>query len=356
MLRTLALTCLFAAPCLAQPLISPITVDAMTPGNTGNAIPFASGTARRYQQLHGDVGPRTIAGISFRQNEGNTVNFTGTRALDLELWMANSTVDCYVPSTTFAQNYSTAPTLVIARKLVTFGPQGQNVATGAASFSGMQLLLDAPFARPTATRSLVWEAVVFANTGSGVFNNLDAEQSSTTLASGGLTGPGCIATGRSSAMLHGAECSDVAGQLLLGFTAFNAPANAPLVLALGTANPNLPVAGLCSNLCTNLLVTLALPAANAQGLLLADAGVGIALPNTFANAVLHTQAHALDGGRTDPIKVCNSSGLSTTIPVPNPAKRALVTRVYNTVGGTTATNGLFQVQGGVGTGLVTRFE
>src|SRR6185436_2570830 len=98
--------------------------------------------------------------------------------------------------TTFAANHTVAPTTAIARRQVTFGPQGVNSSPGPAPFNGMDLAFDAPFLY-TAGSTFVWEAVIYSNTlNSGVFNALDADQGSLTAATVSATGAGCIATGR----------------------------------------------------------------------------------------------------------------------------------------------------------------
>lgn len=340
----------------AQGQISPVTVSSTTAGSTSATIPFASGTARHYQQLHGDVGALTVSTISFRQNEGNTVNFTGTRTIDLELWIANSTVSALAPSTTFASNYSSPPTQGIVRKVVSFGPQGPNVATGGAPFAGMDLVLDAPFVRATSSGSLVWEAIVYSNLGSGSFNGLDADQGASTVPLAGFTAAGCIPGGKTATMTMGLDCADMGGALSFGVSVVNAPTSTTCVAAFGATNPDQAVPGLCSNLLTDLAAVLPMPNTNASGNVLGDAGFGFSLPNAFANVVLFCQIHALDTARTDPIQVCNSNGLKVQLPVPNLTKPVLVSRIYNTVGGTGATNGIFQAANNVGYGLVTWFH
>ena len=355
-------TPLLLLPLLASTLfgqtqaISPVQA-ASVEGSASQQIPFNNGTARRYLQLHSDL-PVTallITKLAFRQNGGNTVDFTGTRAIDLELFMSNSAVPYDRASTLFANNHGTR-TNTIARRVVTFGPQGINQNPGPAPFQGMELLLDTPFVRTATSASLVWEAVIYGNVLTGTFNALDADQSSITPAVVASTGAGCIATGQTLRMAHGLACQDVAGTLLFGVTTSVAPANAAAVLALGVSNPNQPITGLCSNVYTDLTVLLPLPNVDANGLIQADTGYGFVLPNTFAGATIYSQIHAIDNGRADAIKICNSGGLATTIPTSNTSKRLQVSRVWNNVGGTTATVGTFAADTMVGYSLVTRFQ
>lgn len=344
-------------PSLASQVISPIQATTVE-GSASQQVPFNSGTARRHMQLHGDLPAQSamITRLSFRQNGGNTVNFDGVRTIDLELFVANSSVPFDLPSTTFAANYTLVPTNAIARRQVTFGPQGVNSSPGPAPFNGMDLVFDAPFLY-TAGSTFVWEAVIYSNTlNSGVFNALDADQGSLTPATVSATGAGCFATGRTLRMAQGLACRDMAGTLLFGVTASLVPANAPAVLALGTSNPNLAVPGLCSNLYTDLALLIPLPNSDANGLITADSGFGLVAANRFAGATLYSQIHALDVGRSDPIPICNSGGLATTFPASNLSKRVAVTRLLNNVGGTTATHATFAADTMVGYGLVTLFQ
>ena len=249
-----------ASSCLAQAFVSPVQATS-SEGSTSATIPFANGTARRYMQMHNDLPSVAlpVAKLSFRQNAGDTVNFTGTRAIDLELWLGSSAVKFDAPSTSFAANYTLPPTLAIARKVVNFGPQGVNVTAGPAPFAGMDLVLDQTFVH-NGPLTFVWEAVVYANTGTGTFNSLDADQSSLVAATITQTGLGCIASGKTLRMVQGLLCYDVAGTLLYAPGLANAPAGATAALALGTKNPNTPVVGLCSSLLTDLAVVIPLRA------------------------------------------------------------------------------------------------
>jgi hypothetical protein len=345
------------ATSLSSQFISPFQA-AFLEGSSSQQMPFNNGTARRHMQLHGDLpnANMMISSLAFRQNGGNFVNFDGVRTIDLELFVSNSAVPFDRPSTAFADNHTATPTTAIQRRTVTFGPQGVNSSPGPAPFVGMDLVFDAPF-QFTAGSTFVWEAVIYSNTlNSGVFNALDADQSSLTAATVATSGAGCIATGRTLRMAHGLACRDMAGTLLLGITASLAPANAPAVLALGTSNPNLAVPGLCSNLHTDMAAVLPLPSTDGNGLIPADTGFGFVFDNTVAGATLYSQIHALDAGRADPIWICNSAGLATTFPTPDLSKRVQVTRLLNNVGGTTATRAAFSADTMVGYGLVTRIQ
>ena len=157
-------------------------------------------------------------------------------------------------------------------------------------------------------------------------------------------------------MVQGLTAYDVAGTLCWAPGVALAPTAAAAVLALGTQNPNAAVPGLCSNLLTNLAVVLPLPSTDANGLIDANGGFGIVAPNTFPGASIYSQVHVVDGGRADAIKVCNSDGYQTTVPTPDQSKALRVTRLYNSIGGVTATKSQFTADTTIGYGLVLRVQ
>jgi hypothetical protein len=311
---------------------------------------------RRYQQIHGDMGPtpKLITKLSFRMN-GGTGSFTGTRSIDLEMFIGYAR-PISQKSFVFAQNFVGAPTTAIARKTINMGPQGV-CGPGPNPFtSNMDLVLDALFPY-TAISPLIWETVLYSNTVLGTFSALDADQGSNTTGTASPVGAGCTATGRSVPMTHTASYIDCGGILVVNYQVANGPAGAPALLAIGSSNPNLSIPGLCSNLYTNLILLLPLPVLDPSGAVTPDmtANSSFILPNSLAGATIYTQVHALDPARPDPIGISNSDGVAGNVPAMNTAKIVDVARVWNNSGGTTATQGYFGVNTSVGFGLVTEF-
>lgn len=313
-------------------VVSPIG-NATTEGDTNNAFPWNSTTVRRYTQIHSDLvgAARNFTQLAFRQNAGNTTNYTGTRAVDMELLMADS-VDWNQATFVFAQNYLATPTNVLARRVVNIGPLGQNSTTGPLPFT-VFIPLDAPW--PYAgTRSFLWEALIHANPLTGNFNQIDTESGSSTSGTSTITGTGCTATGRTSAMTHTLNSVDRAGTMVIYPTVSNGPTSAPTILALGTTNPNLPYPGLCANLFTDLAALLDIGATSATGAISGDTGLGFVLPNIgLAGATITSQAVAVDPGQTG-LPLALSNGRSTVLPAPNTTDVVQVTRIYNSSTGT----------------------
>jgi hypothetical protein len=356
--------CLLAitTPAFAQgPLattVSPVTA-ATVEGNSNNVFPFASTVVRRYQQGHGDIAgsPKIISKLSFRVNAPTTATtFTGTAAIDMELFMSN-TRPINQMSFVFANNPVGPITTVIARKIVNMGPQGMASPPGPNPFTAnMDLVLDTPYPYPGAL-PLLWEAVVYSNTIAGTFSGLDVDTTNYTSGVSTITGTGCTATGRTAAMTHTGNFVDAGGTLLVNFTVTNGPSSAPAILALGATNPNLAIPGLCSSLFTDVIVLLSLGATDAAGAITTAEPNGrtFVLPNTLAGAVITSQVHCVDTGRTDPIPVSNSNGRSVTVPTSNTAKTVDCFRLTNNAGGTTATQGVFFGTSNIGHSLVTEF-
>jgi hypothetical protein len=338
-----------------QTIVSPLG-NTGTEGSAGNTIPFMLNTPRRYQQICSDIGGsvKIIKKIAFRMNALNGAqSFTGTAAIDTELFMAPS-VPWNQASLAFTANYLNPRTGVVARKVLTWGPQGMNTPPGPEPFLNMDVPLDTPYPYPGVT-SLVWEALVYSYGATGTFSaTQDAETCSPTTGTSTITGNGCTAAGRTAAMTHTMTALDANGALVLYWTVTNGPASAPSVLAIGLSDPNLAFTGLCSNLRTDLLVTFTLGSTDAAGAISAETSPWLLILNSIPGLPVTTQVHSLDPGRTDPIPVANSNGRSTVMPITGPARNLLVTRLWNGTGTTTATKATAS-QSSVGYGLVTQF-
>lgn len=348
-MRTHALAILFAAPLLAQSPVSPAN-RASSAGNSASALPFGSPQPMRYLQLHSDLpaGPLSIRGLSWRQNEGNGT-FTGTRSLDLELLMGRGT-RADIAKFLFAANYpSGAPTVVLARRTVNFGPQG--LAANPAPFQGMSLTLDAPFVFTNGT--LAWEARIFGGTSSGTFAAADAELAPRNTSTDATFGNGCTWQGNQDPMRLDTTSIGIGNSTYYATFVRGAPANAPLVLAFGATNPNLPVPGLCCNSFTDLASILGFGSTAADGTFTANGNSVLFLQRDLAGVTLHAQAFAFDASSTQPIQLLGSNGATTTFAAPN-AQFGTVSRIY-APGDPTALVAPFGSDT-VGCGLVTRFD
>lgn len=348
-----------AATAAAQgAVVSPIG-SATVEGDSNNVFPFGQTTPRRYMQIHADLGttPLVITKLAFRINTPNTpTNFTGTRVHDLEIYMGHGHPTAQAtPSLVFDNNYSGPKTTVLPRTLVTWGPQGTSVSPGPNPFNGsMDIVLATPFVY-TGTGPLIWEVAYFGNTTTGTMSNFDADGSSGATTTSTITGTGCAPSTSATPMTHTYTVVDIAGTLLMNGTITDGPANELALMAIGFSNPNVAVPGLCSNLYTDATLIQVLGFTTATGTFTEHTPTGaFILPNTAVGLQLFTQAFVFDAGSTFGLQLCASNGRSATVPGAVTTQVNLVTRLWNTVGGTTATTAFFSPVT-VGYGLVTEF-
>lgn len=357
---TLSRTCaglLVTTSLLAQGSItSPLGTDTVE-GSGYNDFPFNSSVTRRYMQIHGDLGsvPRVITGMSFRV-DASTTNFTGTRDQDIEVYMGHGVPDAQLlPRFTFDANYASPKVLVLPRTIVTHGPTGQAVMPGPNPFT-----VDVVFATPftyLGNAPLIWEVAVFGSVLNGTFSYLDAVDSTQANATSTVTGAGCAPAGSTAPMTHAYTITDSGGTLLMNGTIAGAPPNALALMAIGFANPNLAVPGLCSGLYTDATIVQVLGQTSATGAYSGNTPTGaFVLPNTGAGIALFTQAFVFDQQSTSGLPLTASDGRTATIPSTLPTPIPQVTRLWNNVGGTSAPMAAFFTGSTVGYGLVTRFN
>jgi hypothetical protein len=333
-----------------------ITVNG-SEGTSSNSFPFTSTTMRHYQQIHADLpaGPLSITRLAFRANTPTSVTtWTGTRTMVVDMSIGTGPADHTLVSRTFAANFATR-TQVLTSQTLNWGPQGTSVSPGPQPFTGVNTDIVIPtYVWPGGT--LTWELVIYSNTGSGAFGTIDADSASVTTATATSTGAGCVCTGRVSASTLSSSMADMGGMLCMQLGVSNGPSAAPVLLAIGTSNPNLPFPGLCSNLLTDLAVPpFPIGTTSATGLLSSNEGFTIALPNGFTGAQLFFQAHSVDPGQAG-LPICNSSGQSYIVPASNTTRVPRVSRMFDSTNTTTAASGLFFATSTVGYGLPVEFN
>jgi hypothetical protein len=357
MLRTLPVFVCTAILAAQGTVVSPVGFGALE-GDSNNVFPFGQATPRRYMQIHADLGPTplVITKLTFRVNASST-NFAATRTLDLEMYMGEALPAAQAtPSFTFDANYAGPKTTVLPRTFVTFGPTGQAVTPGPNPFNGT---LEIPLATPyvyTGTAPLIWEVAYFGQTGTGTMSSYDADASSSLTATSTITGVGCAPSTSTTPMTHTFTVNDTGGTLLMNGTITGGPANQLALMAIGFSNPNVPVPDLCANLYTDAALIQALGLTTATGTFTADTPTGLlVLNNSAVGLPIHTQAFVFDAGSTSALPLCASNGRSALVPAPATAQVNAVTRLWNTVGGTTATIAFF-TPSTVGYGLITQFS
>ena len=361
-LRRLYFTPLLAAPLVAQQNIgSPIQVTSTEGGSSNGAPLFNNGLSPRYMAIHSDVGgvPKVITALSFRRNGGMAAS-AGTRTIDMELWMGDS-VDYDRASYVFASNWIGAPTKVLPRQVVNIGP-----CTSTATPQAFELIipLSAQFLY-IGVRSLAYEMLTYVYTNNGLVGQHDSVTPLTTAGITTTTGAGCVPSGKTQPMSLVVTNRDTAGTFEAGGYVDLGPVNAPTVLALGASNPNLPVPGLCGNLLTDVLVTINLGATDANGRVCElgpsaspvypSALFSFVLPNVFPGARIYAQAHAIDSGRPDAIKLCNSNGVSLTVPPPTAGAPFKTWRMYTFTTQSITYPNATPVNSSVGWAAVTQF-
>lgn len=331
-----------------QTIVSPAGT-ATTEGSGAHAYPWLANNSNpisavnvpRYMQIHSDLGsgPKVIQKLAFRRN-GTSPTQAGNRAIDLELFMGNS-VDFDKCSWVYAQNWLGTPTKVLNRQVINIGPLS---APGAPA--PFELVIPITPYVHTGLTSLAWDAQIHSNTETPpMISLLDADASSAGLGTPvATTGPGCVPGGQNAAMSLGMLHNESGGIWTLTGWVDAAPKNAPLFLALGSTNPNLPVQGLCGSLYTDLLAVMMLGITDANGFFGVTSRTGatvtkggggpfaFAVKNTFGGQTIYAQAHALDAASTFPIGIANSNGRSALVPMPATTKIVRCTRLFHTDG------------------------
>ena len=346
-----------AASLVAQGTVVSPAGFATVEGDGNNVFPFGQSTVRRYMQIHADLGstPLVITKLAFRAN-AQAGNFTGTRVYDIEVYMGEGWPTAQqLPNFVYDANYLIPKTTVLPRTFVTWGPQGTSVLPGPNPFNGtMEIVLAVPFVY-TGALPLIWEVAYFGSVLTGTMAPLDSDGSSTTTASSTITGTGCAATGSTTLMTHTYTVGDSTGTLMMNGTVQAAPANMPVLMAIGFVNPAAPVPGLCANLYTDAVVLQFLGFASATGAFTGDTPTGaIVIPNTGSGVQLFTQAFAFDPLSTAGLPFTASNGRQSTVPAPGTTEVNLVTRLWNSAGGTTTPWAVFSTST-VGYGLVVEF-
>jgi hypothetical protein len=315
-------------------------------GNSSNAYPRWGNTSvwiPRYMQIHSDLGwtPLVLKQLALRQN-GNAAAFAGPTTLDVEVFVGSS-VSWDQASWVYANNYVLPPTNVIPRTMLNI----QNVGGGA---TPNPFDIKFPFGTPVVylpTYSLAWEIRAHASSGAQTPGPDAHTGSSGTGGGDAVTGAGCTASGQSQAMLLSGGSAANGSAFTLGYYVDYGPANAPTFLAIGATNPSLTFPGLCGQVYTDLVVTHNMGLTDATGFLgeyvtatskIAGGANAFAFPNTFPGAALYLQAHAIDIGSPNVIKVSSSNGRKVTVPAPNLATVVPATRIYGFNVGTGALN------------------
>lgn len=137
-------------------IVSPLLGNYTT--NKGNAVmqyPFSYKTQHVWQQVHGDlVGiPLAVNSLSFRQGGYNSTT-SQARNVTCELWMGEGNANNV--SSTYANNYASPPTLVMASRTISVPAFTSPPPGGWPAPFNVTLPLDNAFAY-SGNQALVWE-------------------------------------------------------------------------------------------------------------------------------------------------------------------------------------------------------
>ena len=264
----------------------------------GVLYPFARSVAFDYQEVHRDWNGTTqtpLISIGFRRAPNRVANTTATaHTLDATVTMGPGDFNTF--STTFANNYTAAPTVVIATRPISM-PDWTQPLVPREQFS-ITMMLDAPYVVNTSA-DFVWQLLVqnstLPNVGSSLYY---ADRTGTTSAAAVVVGTGCTATGRTAPMTLPATYANntTAATMQVTFSGTNFPASVPVIIHLGLTNLNLPIPGLCGNVIASPDIALPAGPTSAAGAL---ASLVIPLPylTSLRSGLFYTQALAPDVGQ-----------------------------------------------------------
>lgn len=263
---------------------------------TGVGYPFGESANFEYQEVHtdwtGTVVP-PLNGIGFRRGPNRAANTTAVgHAIDMTLSMGPGDTNAF--TSTFATNYVGSPTVVFATRTISM-PDWALPSLPRELFS-LVVPLDAPYAVNT-QYDFIWHLLVenssLPDIGASFYY---ADRTGSRTATPTLLGAGCTATGRTAPITLAMAFTNTGGAMSMSYSGSNYPASAPVVLHLGLAELNQPVAGLCASVHARPDLALPLGSTTAAGVLTPRT-----LPLPFVRALRHSllymQAVAPDAGQ-----------------------------------------------------------
>lgn len=235
-MRTVPILSLIFASALSAQYVSPVEATNAE-GLSNNVFPFGNTTVPfRFSQVHDDTPGGVISGLAFRHNL-TTVTYAA-HSITCDIWVSTAVTTSAAVSTTFDNNHGLDKFQVVTNRTYNHPASDPNCAPGAFL---LQYPFDTPFVFPGGA-SFCWEAQVTAKTQtSNVTHDAVTANSTNPSLQVGRFGVGCLATGRTTAMGASGGSTSMSwagGTGTLRVTGTNAPANAPLALALGTSKTN----------------------------------------------------------------------------------------------------------------------
>lgn len=322
-MRTLLSFVALAATMAAQNLYTQPDGYADVEANSSSGIPFSYLSARVQQSDSNRIGlpMPAIASMSFRRDRSAGAS-SSARTVDVTVLMGKNDINVF--SNTFASNWLSAPNTVYTMKPTNLPDISTAPPAPPAPFA-VTIPLDVTY-NYDGVDSFMWEILV----DNGVTGTYSMDWSSVAINTAGgtttLLGTGCT-TPNGAMSLTTSFNADVTN-LNLNFSTLRAPSTAPVVLAFGLSNPNLPLPGLCTSLYTDALVQVALGTSGSTGSL---ASVGFSVPwqNSFSGVDLFSQVLSPDLTQVG-LPLALSNGRQSPLPLtrggPAPAG---IKRTYN---------------------------
>lgn len=283
------------------------------------SLPFFWDSART-QLIVSEARKRVIVReVAFRRG---TFAMTGTsRAITLTVRVGEG--DYASPSTTFAQNWSSPPTVALDKKSVNLPNWSQPTKLFPAPFDFV-VKLDRLYVH-VGTKDLVIDfAVTSSAKGGGMVSSVFYRKNSNNYGSSEMISTGCnSANGQQGTQLLARSLMN-GGDSELFLSIYRAPSNAPAIFLLGFQNPDVQIPGLCAKLLTSADIPLSLGVTDSRGSVRVTPKLG-AYKDAFAGNVIYGQSLVFDTSRTVPFSLGN--GVRCQLPLtkePAPAMKQLV--------------------------------
>lgn len=292
-------------------------------GNSSSGIPFSYASARVQQADSNRIGMPmpAITSLTFRRDR--LVGATATaRTIDVTVLMGKNDINTF--SATFATNWLSPPSTVYTPKPTNLPDITVRPPVPPAVFD-IAIPFDIPYAYD-GVDSFMWEILV-DNGITGTYS-MDWVSAATTTSGPTSTQLGSGCTTANGVMSLTTAFSATATTLNLSFSTLRAPSTAPVILALGTFDPNLPLPGFCAALRTDAIIQASIGTSGATGSL-SSVVLPVAWHNSLANVTLFSQVLSPDLSQAG-IPIALSDGrMSTTPPTSGGPAPTGIKRTYS---------------------------
>lgn len=292
-------------------------------GNSSSGIPFSYASARVQQADSNRIGMPmpAITSLSFRRDR--LVGTTATaRTIDVTVLMGKNDINAF--SATFATNWLSAPSTVYTQKPTNLPDITVRPPVPPAALD-ITIPLDIPYGYD-GVDSLMWEILV----DNGITGTYSMDWVSTATTTNGPTstqlGTGCTTSNGVMSLTTAFSATDTT--LNLSFSTLRAPSTSPVILALGTFDPNLALPGFCAALHTDAIIQAPIGTSGTTGTL-SSVVLPIAWHNSLANVTLFSQVISPDLSQAGiPIALSNGR-MSATPPTSGGPAPTGIKRTYS---------------------------